>query len=368
MRPVAAIAFLPLAIAASLAACGDGAATPPDAGVDAGTDAALDHVLPPPLPDAPPPVTGPQKLSQTGLYADLGARTLAQGVLAFKPRWELWSDGADKDRWIWIPPGQKIDTRDIDHWRFPVGTKSWKEFRSQGKVIETRLLEKVREGKDGWWEIAYVWLDDESDAMASVPAVKDARGTFHDVPEQAACPKCHANVADGIIGFSAFELSAQGGNGQLTQIAQAGLLSDPPIAELEPPGDALDQSVLGYLHANCGHCHNDETPKLMTQSVLRLRLLSGEKTLAQTGLYRTTPFTVMQHPMEHPPYGRATTIVAPGLPHKSGLWLRMIDREDEYAMPPLASEILDPVGAQSIYEWIERMPCGAGCTTERPPL
>jgi hypothetical protein len=220
----------------------------------------------------------------------------------------------------------------------------------------------VREGKDGWWEIAYVWSVDGSDAVASPTAVKDAQGTFHDVPEQAACPKCHVNVADGIIGFSAFMLSAPGGNGQLTQLAKAGLFSNPPQAELQPPGDALDQEALGYLHANCGHCHNDETLELGSQSILRLRLLSTDKTVDATGLGRTTRYTHMQHPMQHPPYGESTMIVVPGVPHLSGLWLRMIDREDDYAMPPLATEVLDPVGAQTLYDWIARQPCGTGCT------
>jgi hypothetical protein len=350
---------LPLVLVLALAAACGGGSSQAQAG-DAGADAVRDAHLPPPVADALPPVTGPDRLSQTGLYSDIAARALAPGVIAFEPRWQLWSDGAEKRRWIWVPPGQKIDTSDVDHFRFPVGTKAWKEFRSQGKTVETRILQKVREGKDGWWQIAYVWLPDESDAIASVAAVKDAQGTFHDVPEQAACPKCHENVADGIIGFSAFMLSSPNGNGALTQLA--GLFTNPPPAELQPPGDALDQEALGYLHANCGHCHSDETPKLSTQSPLRLRLLSTDKTLADTGLARTTRFALMQHPMQHPPYGQATMIVVPGVPHLSGLWLRMIDREDEYAMPPLATEVLDPVGAQTIYEWIARQPCGSGCT------
>src|SRR5262245_7866666 len=69
----------------------------------------------------------PQRLSETGLFADIGRETLAPGVVAYAPRFQLWSDGAEKRRWLWLPPGTRIDTSDMDSWVFPVGTKLWKE-------------------------------------------------------------------------------------------------------------------------------------------------------------------------------------------------------------------------------------------------
>ena len=69
---------------------------------------------------------------------------------------ELWSDGAAKQRWIAIPPGTKIDTSNIDEWVFPNGTKAWKEFRLDGKRIETRLYEK---GASGTWRHATFVLE-----------------------------------------------------------------------------------------------------------------------------------------------------------------------------------------------------------------
>ncbi len=78
--------------------------------------------------DALPTVSGPMKLSQTGLYADFAARTLSPGVISFVPRYQLWSDGADKQRYLLLPPGSTIDTTEMDHWVFPIGTKAWKEF------------------------------------------------------------------------------------------------------------------------------------------------------------------------------------------------------------------------------------------------
>ncbi|MFN7134819.1 MAG: hypothetical protein ACK4N5_22255 [Myxococcales bacterium] len=51
-----------------------------------------------PYEDAGQPLTGPERLSETGLYADFAARSLAPGVFEFTPRFELWSDGAEKRR------------------------------------------------------------------------------------------------------------------------------------------------------------------------------------------------------------------------------------------------------------------------------
>ena len=44
---------------------------------------------------------------------------------------------------------------------FPVGTRMWKEF-SLGRRLETRMLERTREG---WRFASYVWTEDGSDAV-----------------------------------------------------------------------------------------------------------------------------------------------------------------------------------------------------------
>src|SRR5262245_41272255 len=80
----------------------------------------------------------PARLSQTGLYADIGAKALSPDVRGFNPQYPLWSDGLQKSRWIHLPPGTKIDTSDPDRFIFPRGTKLWKEFRANGRLVETR--------------------------------------------------------------------------------------------------------------------------------------------------------------------------------------------------------------------------------------
>src|SRR5262245_20803994 len=73
----------------------------------------------------------PQALSETGLYRDIATRGLAAGVISYDVRYELWSDGAEKQRYLYLPPGTQIDSSDMDGWRFPIGTKVWKTFSTR---------------------------------------------------------------------------------------------------------------------------------------------------------------------------------------------------------------------------------------------
>src|SRR5262245_37473351 len=102
-----AVCFLTAALAGGFAACGDdddGDSEAPmaDDGTDAPTHAGTDG-----------PFVAPTMLSQTGLYSNIGTKTIASGVVEFEPRWMLWSDAAVKRRWIWLPPGTKINTSDM---------------------------------------------------------------------------------------------------------------------------------------------------------------------------------------------------------------------------------------------------------------
>jgi hypothetical protein len=130
--------------------------------------------------------------------------------MRFAPAYPLWADGHEKSRYRLLPAGTKIDTSDIDNWVFPIGTKAWKEFWVDRKLVETRFLWKRAgaPGIDSWWHVAYVWAPDGSDAIANVDGAPSALGTTHDVPSQDDCKYCHMNVRDAVIGFSAFELSA----------------------------------------------------------------------------------------------------------------------------------------------------------------
>jgi hypothetical protein len=345
--------FLTIAIAISasaLLAVGCSGGLPHDGGGDAGVEAGVaPPTKPPPTgdPDAPA-ITGPMRLSESGLFSDIASRTLAPGVEAFAPSHPLWADGAKKDRFVLLPPGTKIDTSDMDDWVFPVGTKLWKTFTVDGKLVETRLLWKRDEAGriNGWWKAAYVWEADGSDAIAKPDGVPAVLGTTHDVPSQDDCVYCHSNVRDAVIGFSAMELS---GAGALLSFGAKGFFSNPPAAELAVPGTGNVREALGYMHGNCGFCHKKDG-LLQNQSAMRLRLLTTDLTPEQTGAYTTPIHLKMRHVM-------AADIdegVVPGQPEKSQLYMRMIT--PSVRMPPKATKVVDTAGSGLVRDWILGLP------------
>jgi hypothetical protein len=289
----------------------------------------------------------PQRLSETGLYRPEAAGTLAAGVRTYRPRFELWSDGADKQRWVSLPEAA-IDTHDMDAWQFPAGTKFWKEFARDGRRIETRLLAKFGPAPGDWVGAAYVWLPDGSDAVLAPEGQQNARETSHDVPSAAQCLACHGGSRSRILGFSAIQLSDGDAELTLRGLAAEQALSDPPKVEPHIPGDALDVAALGYLHANCGHCHNAARPVRSgarcydPERPFDLSLRTSElDSLTSTAAYRST----------------RDGIVVPGDSEHSELFRRMESGSMFLSrMPPLATESRDERGLSLVRRWIAQLP------------
>lgn len=269
-------------------------------------------------------------------------------VWEIEPQYPLWSDGAEKRRWLWLPPGTQINTDDMDNWVFPVGTKAWKEFSRDGLKIETRLLEKRAEGD--WAMVAYAWNADQTEAVpAPAGGVVDALGTGHDIPSGEDCEACHANLSDTLIGVSAIQLDHGGDGLTLPTLDGHGMLTTRPGGSYPLPGDESAQQALGYLHANCGNCHNDRN----SHNPLRLWLTTGElDSVAATPTYRTT--VGVETSADPLPGTDATTIIVPGDPAASLLYLRMT-RRTKGAMPWLGSEQVDSAGSAAVANWINAL-------------
>lgn len=301
----------------------------------------------------PPPANrinaAPTRLSHTGLFADVASRTLAAGVRPYRPEFELWSDGATKQRWIYMPPGETIDTQDMDDWRFPVGTKLWKEFRHGDRPVETRLLQKLGPGDDEWLTLAYLWQDDERDAVAVPQGAVDARGTPLDVPAAGECAACHGGRRSFVLGFSALQLAREATEAEgvdLSKLEAAGLLSAPPARTLVVPGNAIERNALGYIHANCGHCHNQARPP------------HGESRCfdPDNDLDFWLRVERLDTPQDTPTYQSAVgSVVKPGRPGDSKLIKRVSSRSFFRQMPPLATERVDDAGVQLLSRWIREL-------------
>jgi len=287
----------------------------------------------------------PTQLSATGLYTDVATETLAPGVHPFTPRFTSWTDGATKRRWIYLPPETRIDTANPDAWNFPVGTKLWKELTRDGVRIETRMLFKHGAAPADWTPMAYIWSD-AGDAVATPEGLADARGTPHDVPSAATCVGCHGGTPSGVLGFSEIQLPQHGAPGELDLDSLAPLVTVPtPPNDL--PGNATTQAALGYLHANCSHCHNPIRPPRSGERCFdpergfSFLLRAGElDRVAATATYRTA----------------IGAVIEAGDPGSSEILDRMQSRDRWSGMPALGSEQVDDRGVELIRTWIEQLP------------
>jgi mono/diheme cytochrome c family protein len=306
---------------------------------------------------AAPPAT----LEETGLYADFVTRALAPGVLAFDPQYPLWSDGAAKRRWILLPPGTSVDASDPDVWRFPVGTKLWKEFAFD-RPVETRFIERTA---DGWRFAAYVWSADASRATLAPStgvrgAAQSSAGVPYDVPGTADCRACHGGHPATVLGFSALQLSSDRDPRaphalappidavDLETLVARGLVvglprrvaSQPPRVRADTPAG---RAALGYLHGNCSACHNGKGPL----ADLGLSLAVGAD-----GVPDALATAVGRAARYRPAGASEQLVLAPGDPAASLLVRRLSSRQPLLQMPPLGTHAVDREAVALVVEWV----------------
>jgi hypothetical protein len=314
-----------------------------------------------------------QDLRDTGLYAEATSDRIAARNLRFSPQYPLWSDGAAKRRWVFIPPGTTIDASGGaagGGWNFPVGTKLWKEFRFAGRRVETRLIERLSDGS--WRYAAYVW-NQRGDRARLVPAAgvaeafEIAPGIHHTIPSHNDCRACHEGQRVPVLGFSALQLSPARdrhaphaepqppGAVDLPALVRRGLLVGLDSRLLAHPpriaaGGATARAALGYLHGNCGHCHNAGGP-------LALLALPLDQTDADRRAVAALLGATVGRASQFRPRGAAHTLdrIAAGRPEASALLVRMRSRLAAEQMPPLGTGMVDAAAMAVIERWISEL-------------
>ena len=314
-----------------------------------------------------------------GLYADRACKRLAAGVIPYTPRFELWADGADKQRHIYLPEGTKIDTSIPDRWKFPVGTRIYKTFSLHGKKLETRVLTKLEEPAElnSWSYEAYAWDAEQRDATLVGPeGAQNVLDEEHDIPAREDCERCHdqgtlrATPTDIVNGFQAIQLNHDGRGWTLERLIAQERLQNvqggaPNVTtdNARVPGTRVDHAALGYLHANCGHCHAGETPR----GRLNLSLAVDTTDLAETEAYQAAAtckalarWTGRVNELSEP----YVFVIDPGAAATSGIVGRMSVRAPREQMPPLGTEQPDDVGLAGISRWIDglELECDAQAT------
>jgi hypothetical protein len=298
----------------------------------------------------------PVELGCTTFYSSWPTRTIAASARAFGPAVVLWSDGAVKTRFIQLPAGTRIDTSNMDEWRFPVGTKLWKEFRVGGKLVETRLLWK-RTASD-WYRTTYAWTQDQLHAVETTGGVVNVWGTGYEIPAQSDCATCHNGHLDGVLGFEVIGLSNAGATGlAMSALVDEQLVTNPPAGSNNIPGNATERAALGWLHANCGNaCHSNSNYALARDTGLHMRLTTSTVASVQsTDTWRTA--VNMPSGFQGPGGGfyrlKPRDVAHSAIPYRDGY--RDGPNKERIQMPPLGTHIVDTAGLKLVTDWVNSM-------------
>lgn len=307
------------------------------------------------------------------LFRDVARQIPNEGLIPFTINTPLFSDYAEKHRFLYLPPGETITWREEGALALPVGAVLVKTFgflhdrrvpEGGERIVETRLLTHRPEG---WVGYPYVWNESLTEARLAVAGARIALDWLQDdgtrqqfrytVPNMNQCKQCHGR--DGVIGPIGFvprqldrpEHGEDRGNQLATWIAQGVLPPTPenmPRRPLpvwnDPATGTLDQRARAYLEANCAHCHNP----------------GGEG--ASTGLdlrweqHEPVAYGVKKQPTAAGPASRGYLhAIHPGAPDRSFLLNRMRATDPVIMMPRTGRTLVHREGVALIEAWIAGM-------------
>ncbi|AEI47563.1 SO2930 family diheme c-type cytochrome [Runella slithyformis] len=315
-----------------------------------------------------------EHLSEYGFFrGNIADQIPAEGVVPYRLNTPLFSDYAEKLRFIQLPAGTTVAYNADRVLDFPVGTAIIKtfyypnDFRNPAagrRILETRLL--LHEAS-GWKALEYVWNDDQTDAYLEVAGETKEVSWIHSdgkkrtiqyaMPNLNQCKGCHnRNEQMQPIGPSARQLNGDFEYGekenQLIHWQKAGLLTGlPALAQVpkapvwnDPASGSLETRARAWLDINCAHCHRSDGPAKTSG----LHLNYDETDATQWG--------VMKAPVAagRGSGGRQYSIV-PGQPEKSILLYRMESTDPGEMMPELGRKTTHTEGVALVREWIRSL-------------
>ena len=337
-----------------------------------------------------PAVDPPALLSQTGAFSDLTSLTPAAGVVPYDVNSPLWSDGAEKLRWIALPndgvhdtPAERIFFQAEGNWNFPPGTVFIKHFEmpvddadpSVIRRLETRFIVMPNTGEP--YGVTYKWRTDGSDADLLADGESEvldiatlAGGTRQqtwDYPSRNDCRVCHNGNSDYVLGVKTnqlnrdltYPLTGRSAN-QLETLGSLGWFDSAFRADLIPwmlkshhlaeSGASLTDRVRSYLDSNCSQCHQPGG----VRAYFDARYTTP---IDEQGLINGALETSDASPADH--------IISPGDPDHSIMLLRL-GALTEIQMPPIAKHVVDAAAVQLLTDWINSLPPGPSVSFFNP--
>jgi uncharacterized repeat protein (TIGR03806 family) len=312
---------------------------------------------------------GPLAALQPALSADRPA----DKIIPYTVNTPLFSNYAEKLRFIRLPEGSSAVYNDSASFEFPVGTILIKnfyypiDFRKPEKgrrILETRLLVLQEEGWEAW---PYTWNEEQTEAyydpagetkdIVYTNAAGKKISTRYVIPNKNQCKGCHARGKEmKPIGTSARQLNgdlqySSGKENQLEYWKNAGMLTSLPDLAIapklavwnDPSSGDLNARARAYLDANCGHCHSRSGPANTSGLFLNI----DEKDKTHLGVNKP-PVAAGRGA------GDLHVDIVPGQPQRSILVFRMKTNDPAIAMPEIGREQVDKEGVELIEEWIRK--------------
>ena len=318
----------------------------------------------------------PQRLSESGLFADIKQHQLAPGVDSYTINAEPWEDSTDAQRFIAIPnnqelgkyPRNRFQQGEIkDAWSYPEGSILGKTISLQGpgqsdapsRRVETQILHRWQQR---WMVYSYVWDEDQSDAHLAPAQGLDisvqqpdptrtgsTNSSSYHIPSRTECILCHTTQAGSVLGFNEGQLnSKQRRSSQLTKFAAMNYFERRPRGTAKTFVDPYDEEqdihsrARSYLHVNCAHCHRFGGGGTAIFDVRYELDDEASKLFASLPIQGTFGIAGAQ-------------IISPKDPFSSLLYYRMA-KLGQGRMPHFGARKVDTQGLAMLSEWIQSLP------------
>jgi len=327
-------------------------------------------------PSAPVETAPLERLSEYGLFQGNGStQQPAEGVIPYDLNSPLFTDYAEKFRFVKLPPGTSAKYSAEEAFDFPVGTVIAKTFAysadarkpdEQRTLIETRILKREA---DGWVGLPYIWNKEQTDAtldvagdtrdVAWIDTAGQERKNNYIIPNANQCKGCHKQGEELLpLGPKARHLNrdftySHGSENQLAYWSRTGALSGAPqpadaprlAVWNDPATGSLDQRARAWLEINCAHCHNPLGPARTSG----LDLLASQNNPTAFGIMKT-PVAAGRGSGPH------SFDIVPGEPDKSIIVFRIQSTDAGIMMPELGKRMVHDEGVALVREWIAAMP------------
>jgi glucose/arabinose dehydrogenase/mono/diheme cytochrome c family protein len=283
-------------------------------------------------------------LSQTGCVNPNKPTEVTSAAVPYDVALPFWSDGATKERYLALPNGTQLTVDDQGDLMLPPSGVTLKNFRLDGRLIETRLYVRHADGEHSGY--SYAWRDDESDAdLVLETMTKQFGDVTWTYPGRDQCNACHTAAAGRSLGLELAQLDIENSVvrvNQLDALRRLDMLESERRAatNFQLEDASLEQQARAYLHVNCSNCHRLGGPG---RGGLDLRF---DTSLADSGLCDSATLGPLST--------RSGALIEAGSPENSVVYVRANSRGKD-GMPPLASGVVDGDGMSLLSRYIESL-------------